>query len=97
MAKKYYKLEYLESFIGKEYVNLEGDTHVRVLSVRHSKFSYNTFDTQLDTCSRPLNMPLTNEANGSMNVKFLSGKDKYQLKTPALMVLFGQIKKEPQP
>ena len=97
MAKKYWKLEYLESFIGKEYINFEQSTHVRILSVRHSRFSYDTFDTQLDICSRPLHMPLTNESNGSMNVKFLSGKDNYKLKTPAIMVLYGQIKKEGQP
>lgn len=84
--KKHYRLEYLESFIGKEFINRDGTFHIRVLGLSNFKYARNTFTTQLSTCAVYGHITLTNQSNGSIDVDTLLRG--YIPKTPIARLIY---------
>jgi len=93
MAKKYYKLEYLESFVGKKFMTKDGEMHFLITGLANNKYGTRTFDTQLSGCSAYSWIPLDpTNSNASINVGVLL-RDWF-LATEAAEVLYGQKNKK---
>lgn len=86
MAKKYYRLDYLESFIGKEFIAKDHSVHLKILSLTHSRFSPHHFDTHFFVSSHVISKPLVTMMNGAINIETL--KNNFVEKTKVLRVLF---------